>query len=554
MAFNLGDALRGVSELNTGREQIEYIRLELLDEDPNNFYHLSDIDQLAANIELCGLQQPIRVRPVPDSDRYMIVSGHRRRKAIEMLAKENPEKWSEVSCIVERDEASPALQQLRLIYANANTRKMTPAEVSAQAEQVEKLLYQLKEEGYEFPGRMRDHVAEAVGASKSKLARLKVIRENLSSVWNSCFERNLLAESTAYELARLPEKWQAIIYGQWGLHPGSLRAEDISTFKKRFEMVVGIQCNHGMNLCEHSVTMMEQNVKERYMIKCDKCCFDCSVLQNCGKCCPHAKEKKAEMKATAKKAEQEAAERETKRAQPYVDMARTVYARVAAARSENHVSVERLFKAQKRFYDASIDDKRQKDYERGVGIFTANTDLPFGYSTRASHLLAIRDVADALKCSVDYLLGRTDVMGLATEAVSESDREKKEPEYIMGAWYPVTVEPPVGVTLVLIDSDGYCDTGKYKGCGEYTMDFGDPVVLWALMPNEKDAAAVAPTVSDWRSGTPEAYGTYAAYVKVSGAANPMLRELLWTGGEWLMFGQKISEDVTVQCWAERPEI
>ena len=65
MAFNLGDALKAVSYPDAGREQIEYIRLELIDEDPNNFYLLSDIDQLAANIELCGLQQPIRVRPIP---------------------------------------------------------------------------------------------------------------------------------------------------------------------------------------------------------------------------------------------------------------------------------------------------------------------------------------------------------------------------------------------------------------------------------------------------------------------------------------------------------
>ena len=552
MAFNLGDALKGVSELGTGREQIEYIRLDLIDEDPNNFYQLSDIDQLAANIELCGLQQPIRVRPMEGTDRYVIVSGHRRRKAIELLAKDDPEKWAEVSCIIERDEASPALQQLRLIYANANTRKMTPAEVSAQAEQVEKLLYQLKEEGYEFPGRMRDHVAEAVGASKSKLARLKVIRGNLSAVWNSCFEKDLIAESTAYELAQLPEKWQGIIYAQWGLHPGSLRAEDVSTFKKRFEKVVGIQCKHGMNLCEHSVTMMEQNVKERYMSKCDKCCFDCPSLQHCGRCCPHAKAKKSEMKATAKKAEQAAAEREAKRVQPYIDMARTVYARVAAARSESHVSVERLFKAQKRFYNASTDDKRQKDYERGVGKFTENTDLPFGDSTRASDLLKIRDVADTLKCSVDYLLGRTDVMKMATEPVSESDREEKEPQFIPGTWYPATVEPPVGVPLVMIDSDWFVDNGEYRGCGDYTMNYGSPVIWWTLEP-DPSANAAAPAVTGWQDGTPQAYGTYVAYVQIAGGATLLLRELLWDGEEWFMFGEKISEDVTVRCWMERPD-
>jgi ParB family chromosome partitioning protein len=180
--FDLAAALKGVSNLGTGREQIEYIRLDQIDSDENNFYQLSDLDGLANNIALCGLQQPIRVRR-KDDGRYVIVSGHRRRAAIELLAKEEPERWQDVSCIIETDEISPALQQLRLIYANASTRTLTPAEISEQAVQVEKLLYQLKEDGYSFPGRMRDHVAQAVNVSKSKLSRLKVIRDNLAPCW-----------------------------------------------------------------------------------------------------------------------------------------------------------------------------------------------------------------------------------------------------------------------------------------------------------------------------------------------------------------------------------
>ena len=187
MAFDLSSLLKDVPCLGTDREQIEYIRLDLLDEDPNNFYQLSEIPELAANIQLCGLQQPIRVRAT-SSGRYQIVSGHRRRAAVALLAEEEPQKWEEVACIIEQDSASEALQQLRLIYANASTRKMSAAELSRQAEEVEKLFYQLKEEGYEFPGRMRDHVAQAVNASKSKLARLKVIRENLDESWVDDFE------------------------------------------------------------------------------------------------------------------------------------------------------------------------------------------------------------------------------------------------------------------------------------------------------------------------------------------------------------------------------
>ena len=132
MAFNLADVLKDVSASDTGREQIEYIPLSQIDEDPNNFYQLNGLDELAANIAFCGLQQPIRVRQKEDG-RYIIVSGHRRRAAVAMLAEEDPERWQEVPCIVERDAVSPSLQQLRLIYANANTRKMSPAEIDQQA-------------------------------------------------------------------------------------------------------------------------------------------------------------------------------------------------------------------------------------------------------------------------------------------------------------------------------------------------------------------------------------------------------------------------------------
>ena len=38
MAFDLGEMLRNVPKVDTGREQIEYIRLDLIDDDAKNFY------------------------------------------------------------------------------------------------------------------------------------------------------------------------------------------------------------------------------------------------------------------------------------------------------------------------------------------------------------------------------------------------------------------------------------------------------------------------------------------------------------------------------------
>ena len=97
--FDLAAVLGDVSKLDTGitpdgREQIEYIDIALIDPDPNNFYELTDIDELAASIELLGIQQPLRVRDEEDKPgRVMIVSGHRRRAALELLVKEGKEMY-----------------------------------------------------------------------------------------------------------------------------------------------------------------------------------------------------------------------------------------------------------------------------------------------------------------------------------------------------------------------------------------------------------------------------------------------------------------------------
>lgn len=489
MAFDLSDLLKDVSNLDTNREQIEYIRLELIDSDPNNFYQLSDVEQLAANISLCNLQQPIRVRPVPgESERYVIVSGHRRRAALEILAKDDPKRWGEVACIVENDVVSPALQQLRLICANANTRTMTSAERSEQAVQVEKLLYQLKEEeGYEFPGRMRDHVAQAVGASKTKLARLKVIREKLAEVWVDAYRGDLIVESVAYALAQMPKSWQIIIHNVWGEKPKSLCVDIVTSSRDRFQRLTMLQCKHGPILCEHTVTMMENDCKDMYYAPCTGCCFDCSSLQTCKNCCPQAISKQKEMKATAKKAEFDAKREQEERARPGTEFARLIWQRIGLARKKNGVSVEDVYKARGESYLDSYDDPIQKKMEDGKGKYSPDSTVSFGYSVHARDLMRVRDVADALHCSIDYLLGRTDQMELVS--YSGTIQEPDENVSNLGTmWHPITEEPPIGVDLVWLDAQGYSDTAEYlgNGCIESVSTISwFEARYWAYMPEDK---------------------------------------------------------------------
>lgn len=493
MAFNLADVLKNVSDSDTSREQIEYISLSLIDEDPNNFYQLSEIPLLADNISLCGLQQPIRVRQKEDG-RYIIVSGHRRRAALEMLVADGYAQWKDAPCIVERDSVSPALQQLRLIYANASTRKMSNAEIGEQAEQVKQLLYQLKEEGYEFPGRMADHVSEAVGQSKSKLARLKVIRENLDAVWVDAWKGNQIGESVAYALSQMPKSWQTIIHKVWGDKVNRLYADTVTNSRDRFQKITKIQCKHGLALCEHTVTMMEKACKEMYYSPCTGCCFDCDSLQTCKSCCPQALSKQKEMKATAKKAEFDAKREREERDRPGTEFAQLVFKRIGEARRENDISVKNLFEAQKRYYSESIDDPKQEKMESGMGDYSPSTYLPFGLNVRAVDAMKVVAVADALHCSIDYLLGRTERMELVSD--SDTKPEPKEPvSYSDTTWH--TDDPDKVGDYLLIIKDPYCTnlkyeqwqwdgTGWHNDIGSFYPDIDGEIQGWVPLPKSLD--------------------------------------------------------------------
>ena len=316
--FDLASVLADVSDLDTfapdNREQIEYIDIDLIDGDPNNFYELSEIDNLAANIELIGLQQPLRVRTsAEDPSRVMIVSGHRRRAAIRKLVDDGREDLREVACIREQAAVSGALQELRLIYANSDTRRMSSADISKQAERVAALLYQLKEDGYEFPGRMRDHVAAACKVSKTKLARLKVIRDNLIKEWKKHYEKGNLVESSAYALAKLPVAHQIAIFNYRNSskdHPAKWFYEyTIESYGIHLAEIDKLTCKKNQKApCANKVNKYQKMMSVDCSWKrdqCSRCCDFCEDLAKCKYACPALADKVKKLKADAKAEETE---------------------------------------------------------------------------------------------------------------------------------------------------------------------------------------------------------------------------------------------------------
>ena len=233
--FNLADYVQpraGVPNFDTGREALVYLPLDVLDPDPNNFYSLDGLEELAGSIELLGLQQPLRVRPDADKPgRYIVVSGHRRRAACLLIRDGGGDMFEHgVPCLVDAGDASAEMNELRLIMANSSTRVLSSAEQSRQAERVTELLYKLQESGVVFPGRMRDHVAEACRVSKSKIGRLHAIRSNLIPPLLDLYDKGTINESVAYRCSQEGAEMQERILRDQGTVLHHLTADGIAAF------------------------------------------------------------------------------------------------------------------------------------------------------------------------------------------------------------------------------------------------------------------------------------------------------------------------------------
>ena len=313
-----------VSKLDTNAEpQLQYIDIDLLDAHEANFYDVSKLDTLADSIAMDGLQQPIVVT-AGEGGRYTVLSGHRRRAAIRKLVEEDGrEDLRRVPCLVKTYQ-SPALAELQLIMANSTARVLTSAEVMHQAQRMEELLYQLKEEGYSFPGRMRAQVAEACQVSESKLARLKVIRDKLISPWMAKFEAGEISEDVAYTIAQMKQDYQTSLAEMFDARGYGVTKNTVDGYRLRLDEIAAIECVRG-SACTNRERMIEHTGKSAspYWGTCKTCCASCVSRSTCEHVCPmveeqvaqEAKARQLEMEEAEAKLEEEAAERAAKEAE-----------------------------------------------------------------------------------------------------------------------------------------------------------------------------------------------------------------------------------------------
>lgn len=496
--FDLAAALGSVSNLDTGiegREQIEYIRIDHLHQDERNFYELPGIPELAANIEFAGLQQPIRVRPDPEKEgHYIIVSGHRRHAALSQLVQEGSEKFAQVPCIVEKqsgaaDEVEGWLQELRLIYGNSDTRRMSSADISKQAERVEMLLYQLKEAGVEFPGKMRDHVAEACKVSASKLGRLKVIRENLIDDLKKDWEKGDLSESVAYAFAKQAPEVQRLTVSsitKFGtINENRKWWQEWRVKNDAGQISKELKARKGPKGSCESCDATQQRLKR--IIGCSqwddhcsdgKCCHCCPNIGSCEFVCSHLSEEVAKAKVAAlnkKKAEKEKKQKEdAKQVAPTVRL----WKRFGEARARAGLTFEEY--AKKADARGFIREKKVSDFEQGRKITPSSGGLPYtgGNGVDEWRIRPLIKAADALGVSIDYLLCRTD-----------EPREVREIKKDVLEWRSRGETPPEGKLIITY---GFTNDGP-----KYTPAVWDGRRFHAPGKPDKELTGLAQQFTKW---------------------------------------------------------
>ena len=219
----LGKFLSEVVEIETEPEQIIYLDIDNIESNPRNFYGLRDIEGLAGLIAVSHMIEPLTVTK-QDNGKYMLISGHRRRAAVQKLLEEGTYTERKLPCIVktrkkikieeENGETTEfdedAVEMLNLIASNRGQREERTVDEKLQEvkylEAFAKAIYNQKDRGNR--GRFRTFFAEEIlNISTTQLHRMKSM-EKLTEKVRRAMDEGRISESVAAEFATMTTEEQ----------------------------------------------------------------------------------------------------------------------------------------------------------------------------------------------------------------------------------------------------------------------------------------------------------------------------------------------------------
>ncbi len=199
------DDMLGAVVANTLTDSIKMINISELHDSPDNFFEVNRIEELAeAILAQGGVKENLIVRPL-ESGGYEVISGHRRKAAVQYLIDKGENVSHKLPCLVQEIDDSDKM--MHLIMMNVSQRVLSDAEMFESYKNLKKIFEEKKALGEKF-GRMRDRIAEILNVSPAQVGKIENIKKNAVSEVVKAVESGDMSLHTANEMAKLDEKEQ----------------------------------------------------------------------------------------------------------------------------------------------------------------------------------------------------------------------------------------------------------------------------------------------------------------------------------------------------------
>lgn len=239
--FSVKDALNknskaGIDESPKARFRTKDISIFKMYRNDMNFYSVEQIEELAGDILMYGLKQNLELVYAPcEKGEYRIVAGERRWEALKFLVSKGYKEFeiatSKLTAPQDDDE-----EQVEIIIANAY-RVKTITDMIEEETRLKASLERMKAagkkiKGYDLQsGRLRDVIASMLHLSKTKVAQIEAVNNNLIPEWKEELKSERLTFSAAYELSGMSEDEQREALGKF-MESGELTHKTIKDMKE----------------------------------------------------------------------------------------------------------------------------------------------------------------------------------------------------------------------------------------------------------------------------------------------------------------------------------
>ena len=202
MVGNMFDNLKAVVA-NTLTDSIKMIDIDELHGSDDNFFIVSRVEELAeAILGQGGVKENLIVRPL-ESGGYEIISGHRRRAAVQYLIDQGENISHMLPCLVQNYDNEDS-KLIDLILMNTSQRQLTDAELMQSYEAINNILKEKKNLGEKF-GKTREKLAEILSVSPAQVGKLQNVDKNAIEPVKEAIKNGDISISTANEIAKLDE-------------------------------------------------------------------------------------------------------------------------------------------------------------------------------------------------------------------------------------------------------------------------------------------------------------------------------------------------------------